>query len=64
MNANPNPRRVLTAHSQLSQEMLRLEHPEHGNRIPDEKKVECIALFRELLEAVSRQPEKAGGSHD
>jgi hypothetical protein len=44
--------------------MLRLEHPEQSNRIPDEKKIECIALLRELLEAVSRQPEKARGSHD
>jgi hypothetical protein len=59
MNANPHPRRVPKAHSQQSQEMLRLEHPEQSNRIPDEKKIECIALLRELLEAVSRQPEKA-----
>jgi hypothetical protein len=44
--------------------MLRFEHLEHSSRIPDEKKVECIALFRELLEAVSHHQVKAGGSHD
>lgn len=64
MNANPHPRRVPKAHSQRSQEMLRFEHPAHTNRIPDEKKVECIALLRELLEAVSHHQVKAGGSHD
>ena len=65
MNAHPNPPRVATSKSQLTQTTLQFENPETDGRIPDERKAECIALMRDLIEAVAGLPKtKVGGSHD
>ncbi len=53
MNAHPNPKRFATSKSQSIQTALQFESSERERRIPDEKKLECITLFRELIEAVA-----------
>jgi hypothetical protein len=65
MNAHPNPKRFSTARSQSIQTALQFESSENQRRIPDEKKSECIALFRELIDAVAGRPTiHAGGTND
>jgi hypothetical protein len=65
MNAHPNRKRFATSESASIQAALQLESPETQNRIADEKKPECIALLRELIEAVVGRPKaQAGGSND
>jgi len=61
MNAHPNPKKFATSKSQSIQTALQLESPESERRIPDEKKSECIGLFRELIEAVASCPTIHGG---
>lgn len=65
MNAHPNPKRFATSKSQSIQTALQFESPGSERRIQDEKKSECIALFRELIEAVASCPTiHAGGAND
>jgi hypothetical protein len=65
MNAHPNPKKFSTPRSQPIQTALQLENPEGPRRIPDEKRSECIALIRELIEAVADRPAlHAGGTNE
>ena len=65
MNAHPNPKRLATSKSQAIQTALQFESPEGEKRIPDEKRPECVALFRELIEVVAGYPTiQGGGAND
>jgi hypothetical protein len=65
MNAHPNPKRLATSKSQSIQTTLQFESPDSEKRIPDERRSECIALLRELIEAVAGYPTiQAGGAND
>jgi len=62
-HANPKKHAALTPR-QSRQSILPLESAEIGQRIPEERKSECIALLRELIEAVASQKPQAGGAND
>jgi hypothetical protein len=66
MNTNPNPKKVATLTSQQQrQAILQFESREADRRIPEEKKSGCVALLRELIEAVAAHPKpQAGGPND
>jgi len=65
MNSKPNPKSVAKAAAQPIQESLLLARREADSRIPEGKKSECVALIRQLIEAVVHQPQiPAGGSND
>jgi hypothetical protein len=65
MNTNPNPKKTTAAMPPPSrQSLLPLESAEVGKRIPEERKSECIALLRELIEAVASPKRHAGGPND
>ena len=65
MNAHPNPKRLATSKSQSIQTALQFESTEGEKRIPDERRSECIALFRDLIKAVaSHATIRAGGAND
>jgi hypothetical protein len=68
MNAipKPKPKSVSTAlPPSLIQADLRLNALESDGQIPQERRAECIALLRELMETVAGRPtHKAGGAND
>jgi hypothetical protein len=65
MNANLNPTTVATSKLQPIQTSLPFEKAEVDQRIPAEKKPECVALIRELIEAVAQCPKpQAGGANE
>jgi hypothetical protein len=65
MNAHPNPKRLATSKSRSIQTTLQFESPDGEKRIADERRSECIALFRELIEAVADHPRiHTGGAND
>lgn len=66
MNTNPKPKKVATLPSQpVKQATLQFESRETDRRIPEEKKSGCVALLRELIEAVVSHPQpQAGGPND
>jgi hypothetical protein len=65
MNAHPNPKKFSTPRLQSIQTALQFESPDSERRIPEEKKSECITLFRELIEVVAGRPTiHAGGAND
>jgi hypothetical protein len=41
-----------------------LENAEIGQRMPEERKPECIALLRELIEAVGAPKPQPGGPNE
>ena len=64
MNINPNA--LSREHSPGPiQAHLRFNLLEIHNQIPAEKRVECVALLRELIEVVAGLPSReAGGAND
>ncbi len=66
MNTNPIPKKVATlTWQQAKQATLQFESRETERRIPEEKKSGCVALLRELIEAVvSHSNPQAGGPND
>jgi len=56
---------IATSKSPPTQAILPFEKPEIDGRIPDERKAECIALIRELMETVASLAQtQPGGTHD
>jgi hypothetical protein len=65
MKTKSNPKNVAIAASQPIQESLLLTRHEANSRIPEKMRSECVALFRQLIEAVVHQSQSAaGGSND
>jgi hypothetical protein len=64
MNTHANPKKHAALTRQSRQSILPLESAEIGQRIPEERKSECIALLRELIEAVASPKPQAGGAND
>lgn len=66
MNINHNPKKVATLMSQEArQAILQFESRETEQWIPEEKRAGCVALLRELIEAVASQTNpQAGGPND
>jgi hypothetical protein len=65
MKTKPNPKSVATAASQPIQESLPWATHEADSRIPEQEKSECVALIRQMIEAVVQPGQiPAGGSND
>jgi hypothetical protein len=49
---------------QSNQSTLQLESAQVGQRIAEERRIECIALLRELIEAVGTPKAQPGGPNE
>jgi hypothetical protein len=64
MKSHTNPKEKAALMPPPNQSKLQLESAEIGQRIPEERRTECIALLRELIEAVGAPKPQPGGSHE
>jgi hypothetical protein len=64
MKIHAIPRKSAAITPQSNQSKLQLESAEIGQRIPEERKSECIALLRELIEAVGAPTPQPGGHNE
>ena len=63
MKTNPHPMSA-TRSSVPIQAQLRFDPPETRSHIPEEKRAECLALLRTLIEAAAGRPTREAGGVD
>jgi hypothetical protein len=64
MKSHTNPKKKAALMPQSNQSTLQLESAEIGQRILEERRTECIALLRELIEAVGTPKPQPGGPNE
>lgn len=63
MKANPQPLSATRSPVPI-QAQLRFDPPEARSQIPEEKRAECLALLRTLIETVAGRPTREAGGAD